>query len=269
MFISIGFSLAVAMGLILGLIGSGGSMLTVPILVYLFGLKPFIATGYSLLVVGSTAAVGTFSYWRRGLIRARDTIVFVIPSTIMILVTRRFIVPSLPDPLLTLCGFPVPKGVFIMLIFAALMLFAGWLMLKPLKVAPSQQSSYAPIVMMKLIFGSGVVGFLSGLVGAGGGFLITPVLITWFNLSMKEAIATSLAVIMLNSLVGFQGDLLAGIMIDWHILGPFLALAILGMLLGIRFNRHVDGALLKRFFGIFMLLLAGIILVTEFFVLFH
>jgi uncharacterized protein len=263
--VSIGFFLAVIMGLILGFIGSGGSMLTVPILVYLFGLKPFIATGYSLLVVGSTAAVGTFSYWRRGLIRARDTFVFVLPSTVMILLTRRFIVPSLPDPVLRINNTLVlSKGAFIMLVFAALMLLAGWLMLKPVKVRQADDAVYNPGAHpIKLILGSGVVGLLAGLVGAGGGFLIIPVLITWFNLSMKEAIGTSLAVIMVNSLMGFQGDLMAGIDIDWHLLGPFLGLAVLGMFLGIRFNQHVDGLALKRLFGWFMLLLAGTILLAE------
>jgi uncharacterized protein len=266
--VMIGFCLAVVMGLVLGFIGSGGSMLTVPILVYLFGLKPFVATGYSLLVVGSTAAVGTFSYWRRGLIRARDTFVFVLPSTVMILVTRRFIVPSIPDPVMRINGFALSKGAFIMLLFASLMLLAGWLMLKPVKVKKSDAQLYNPSAHpVKLVLGSGMVGVLSGLVGAGGGFLIIPVLITWFNLSMKEAIGTSLAVIMVNSLVGFQGDLLAGIYIDWALLGPFLGLAIVGMFLGIRFNQYMDGVALKRLFGLFMLLLAGLILLAESFAL--
>ncbi|MDX2347169.1 MAG: sulfite exporter TauE/SafE family protein [Legionella sp.] len=265
-----GFCLAIIMGLVLGFIGSGGSMLTVPILVYLFGLKPFVATGYSLLVVGSTAAVGTFSYWRRGLIRARDTFVFVLPSTLMILLTRRFIVPNLPDPLMQINGFALSKGAFIMLLFACLMLLAGWLMLKPVQIKKAGDAIYNPGAHpIKLVLGSGMVGLLSGLVGAGGGFLIIPVLITWFNLSMKEAIGTSLAVIMVNSLMGFQGDLLAGIYIDWSMLGPFLGLAILGMFFGIRFNQHVDGPALKRVFGWFMLVLAASILLAEGFSLLH
>ncbi len=264
MFVIGGFFLAVLMGLILGFIGSGGSMLTVPILVYLFGLTPFVATGYSLLVVGSTAAVGTFSYWQRGLIRVRDTFIFVLPSTIMILVTRRFIVPSIPDPMFRINGFMLAKGTFIMTLFALLMLLAGWLMLKPVDFKKKKHLEYKPgSHPMKLVFGSGAVGVLAGLVGAGGGFLIIPVLITWFNLSMKEAIGTSLAVIMVNSLIGFQGDLLAGIYMDWSILGPFLGLAISGMLLGIKLNQYADGQHLKQWFGFFMLFLAGIIFLGE------
>ncbi len=264
MLIISGFLLAVLMGLVLGFIGSGGSMLTVPILVYLFGLSPFVATGYSLLVVGSTAAVGTFSYWLQGLIRARDTFIFVLPSTIMILLTRRFIVPNIPDPILRVNNLLLSKGTFIMATFALLMLVAGWFMLRP--VTKEQADKIAEdkrLHPVKLVLGSGSVGVLAGLVGAGGGFLIIPALITLFDLSMKEAIGTSLAVIMVNSLVGFQGDLLAGLYIDWSVLGPFLGLAILGMFLGIRFNKHADGRELKRLFGFFMLLLAGIILSAE------
>lgn len=261
-----GFFLAMMMGLVLGFIGSGGSMLTVPILVYLFGVKPFIATGYSLLVVGSTASVGAFSYWRRDLIRVRDTFVFVLPSTVMILLTRRFILPAIPDPVIDVGHFVLSKGTFIMGFFALLMLLAGWLMLRPAKdeLGEPEHAMRPSAHPIKLILGSGAVGLLAGLVGAGGGFLIIPVLITFFNLSMKEAIGTSLAVITVNSLVGFQGDLIAGIEIDWFILGPFLGLAILGMFLGIRLNKHVDGSKLKRLFAFFMLFLAAGILLIEF-----
>ena len=254
------------MGLLLGLIGSGGSMLTVPILVYLFGMKPFIATGYSLLVVGSTASIGAFSYWRRGLIRTRDTLVFVLPSTVMILLTRGFIFPAIPDPVLTLSMHALSKGTFIMSLFALLMLLAGYFMLKPVAVRPTDAVPYNPYKHpIKLCLGSGMVGLLAGLVGAGGGFLIIPVLITLFNLPMKQAIGTSLAVIMVNSLLGFQGDLLiVGIDINWSILGPFLGLAIVGMLFGIKLNQYVDGSKLKRLFGVFMLVLGISIFLGEF-----
>lgn len=255
------------MGLLLGFIGSGGSMLTVPILVYLFGMKPSVATGYSLLVVGTSAAVGAFSYWRQGLIKARDTFIFVIPSTVMILLTRGFIVPAIPDPVLTLSMHDLSKGMFIMSLFATLMLLAGYLMLKPVMVNSEGAKQYDPYMHpIKLFLGSVMVGLLAGLVGAGGGFLIIPVLITLFNLRMKQAIGTSLAVIMVNSLLGFQGDLLiAGIEINWSVLGPFLGLAVIGMLLGIKLNHYVDGNKLKRLFGFFMLILGTSIFLSELF----
>jgi len=262
-----GFFLASVMGLLLGLIGSGGSMLTVPILVYLFGMKPSVAAGYSLLVVGSTAAVGAFAYWRRGLIKARDTFVFVLPSTVMIVLTRGFIVPAIPDSILTLHAFVLSKSTFIMSLFALLMLLAGYFMLKPVTTKPLDTAQYDPYMHpMKLFLGSGMVGLFAGLVGAGGGFLIIPVLITLFNLPMKQAIGTSLAVIAVNSLLGFQGDLLiAGIEINWSVLGPFLGLAMLGMFCGIKLNEYVDGRKLKRLFGVFMLLLGCGIFMGEIF----
>jgi hypothetical protein len=267
MLIAFGFFLSSIMGLLLGLIGSGGSMLTVPILVYLFGMKPLAAAGYSLLVVGSTAAVGVVSYWRQGLIKTRDTFVFVLPSTLMILLTRGYIVPALPDPILTLFGYALARGTFIMSLFALLMLLAGSLMLKPVAASPKDKPPYEPYDHpIKLCLGSGTVGLLAGLVGAGGGFLIIPVLIMLYGLSMKQAIGTSLAVIMVNSLLGFQGDwLIAGIDINWAILGPFLGLAILGMFVGIKFNQYVDGVKLKRGFAVFMLLLGCSILLKEIF----
>lgn len=264
-----GFILATVMGVTLGLIGTGGSMLTVPILVYLFHVKPSIATGYSLLVVGCTAAVGTFGYWRQRVICVRQTVLFVLPSTIMILLTRRFILPSIPDPVVHIHGLFLSKPTFIMSLFALLMFLTGYLTLRPAKIPSEEEAFYPRDHVLKLTVTSATVGLLAGLVGAGGGFLIIPALMTWFRLSMKEAIGTSLAVIMVNSLIGFQGDLLVGIQIDWLILGPFLGLAILGMLLGIQLNQYIDGLMLKRGFGYFMLCLGSMILAVEAFELLH
>jgi len=261
---ALGFSLAILMGLTLGLIGTGGSMMSVPIMVYLFHVTPVAATGYSLLVVGSTALVGAFSYWQKGMIRIKNTFIFVIPSTIMILLTRRYILPQMPDPILTLGQLDVSKDSFIMVMFAFLMLMAGMMALKPIRVNDKAKQNPSKH-LIKLILGSGAVGFFAGLVGAGGGFLIIPVLLTLFQLSMHEAVGTSLAIIMVNSLIGFQGDLVAGIEINWRILGPFLMFAVLGMLLGIKTSEHVDNTRLKQYFAYFMLGLAGFILLEELF----
>lgn len=265
MLITVGFFLSGVMGLLLGLTGSGGSMLTVPILVYFFGIKPSVAAGYSLLVVGSTAAFGAVSYWRQGLIKMRDTFVFVLPSTLVILLTRGLIVPAIPDPILTVAQYTLSKGAFIMSLFAFLMFFTSYLMLKPVKITPKDMAPYDPYQHpIKLGLGSGMVGLLAGLVGAGGGFLIIPTLIILFGLSMKQAIGTSLAVITVNSLLGFQGDLfIAKIVIEWSILGPFLGLATVGMFLGIKLNYYVDGIKLKRGFAVFMLFLGVSILLEE------
>ena len=200
----LGYILAVIMGLTLGLIGAGGSILTVPILVYLLGVKPVVATGYSLLVVGSAALTGAIRYYRHKLVNIRATLIFTAPAMLTVLATRTYIVPNIPDPI-----FGIAKDVFIMLLFAVLMIVVSVFMLRSPKSKPERHPGMTFIRTLKLILGSSGVGLLTGMVGAGGGFLIIPALITLFGLRMKEAIGTSLAVIAINSLIGFNGDIAA------------------------------------------------------------
>ena len=127
----LGYMLAIVMGLTLGLIGAGGSILTVPILVYLLGVKPLVATGYSLLVVGSAALTGAISHWRNRTVNLRAALMFALPAMLTVLVTRRYIVPAIPDPIIG-----IPKDAFVMLMFAILMIMAALFMLRPLKSLP-------------------------------------------------------------------------------------------------------------------------------------
>lgn len=246
--VMLGYILAVLMGLVLGLIGAGGSILTVPILVYLMGVKPVVATGYSLLVVGSAALAGAVRYFWRGLVDLRAAITFALPAMLTVLATRMFVVPALPDPLLGM-----PKDVLVMILFAGLMLLAAVFMLRPVKVKPATARKNYHLV--KLVLGSAGVGLLTGMVGAGGGFLIIPTLIALFGLPVKEAIGTSLAVIAINSLVGFRGDVASGIHFDWPLLLTFISLTLLGMWLGTSLGRRADGEKLKILFGVFTLLI--------------
>lgn len=254
----LGYLLAVVMGLTLGLIGAGGSILTVPILVYLLGVKPVVATGYSLLVVGSAALTGAIRYQRNGLVNLKAATMFAIPAMVTVLLTRRYIVPAIPDPI----G-DIAKDNFIMLFFAALMIVVALFILRPPKVTPNRSHQLTPLRVVKLIAGSAGVGLLTGSVGAGGGFLIIPTLIALFGLPVKEAIGTSLAIIAVNSLVGFNGDLAAGIPLDWPLLGTFLAATLLGMWLGTTLGKRMDGAKLKKLFGLFTLLVGVSVLIEE------
>lgn len=256
--IALGYILAIVMGLTLGLIGAGGSILTVPILVYLLGVKPVVATGYSLLVVGSAALTGAIRYWRNGLVNLKAVAMFAAPAMLTVLATRTFIVPAIPDPI---AG--IPKDIFIMLLFAGLMILAATFMLKPVKVEPDRSRVLDTRRFIKLISGSAGVGLLTGMVGAGGGFLIIPTLIALFGLPVKEAIGTSLAIIAINSLVGFKGDIAAGIPLDWPLLGTFLALTLLGMWLGTTLGKRMDGTKLKKLFGVFTLLVGLAVLAEE------
>lgn len=252
-----GYTLAMLMGLTLGLIGAGGSILAVPIMVYFLDVKPLVATGYSLLVVGSSALVGSISYWHSGTVHFKKAISFAIPAMLMVLFTRVMLVPSLPAEIAGL-----PKDNFIMLLFAGLMLVAAASMLLP-KKAQTVEAGSGKHQIFKLIAGSIIVGFLTGMVGAGGGFLIIPSLIAIFNFNTKEAIGTSLAVISINALVGFNGDLMSGLSIDWWLLGCFIFMTFTGVLMGTAIGKKMDGARLKQLFALFLIVLSVVIFISE------
>lgn len=252
-----GYILAIGMGITLGLIGAGGSILSVPILVYMMDVKPVVATGYSLLIVGSAALAGAIRYQRNGLVDIKAALTFAIPAMLAVLATRRFIVPAIPDPL---AG--IPKDIFIMLFFAALMILVSAFMLRPPKVRPNCSHALTPARIIKTVIGSAGIGLLTGSVGAGGGFLIVPTLIALFGLPVQKAIGTSLAVIAINSLIGFNGDLAAGIPLDWPLLGAFLTATLLGMWIGATLGKRIEGEKLKTFFGVFTLLV-GIAVLSE------
>lgn len=256
--IILGFTLAAFMGLTLGLIGAGGSILTVPILVYLLGVNPITATGYSLLVVGSAALTGAIRYFRYNLVNLRAAITFSIPAMLTVLATRRYIVPNIPDPV-----FGVAKDIFIMLLFATLMILVAVFMFRPVKPEQAGHRNLSSLEKVKLVIGSAGVGLLTGMVGAGGGFLIIPTLIALFGLHMKEAIGTSLAVIAINALVGFTGDISAGIVMDFHLLGIFLAATLFGMWIGTSLGKTMDGQKLKKIFAGFTVMIGIAIFITE------
>jgi uncharacterized protein len=252
----LGYFLAVLMGATLGLIGAGGSILTVPILVYFFKIPPLTATAYSLLIVGSTALIGAVSYYKKNLVKIKSAAIFATPATISVLCTRALVLPNLPSQI-----FGAPKEIFVMLLFAALMLLAALFMLKPPKII-AKKTAEKPKAL-KLVFGSAAIGFLTGMVGAGGGFLIIPTLIALFGLSMKEAIGTSLAIIAANSLISFKGDLILNPQIDWQFLALFIFLTAIGMLGGVFLSKYFDAKKLKKIFAIFVACVALAIFAQE------
>ncbi len=254
---SLGYALALVMGTTLGLMGAGGSILTVPILVYFFAIPPVAATTYSLLVVGSAALVGAITYWYRGLVDSKAALIFALPASLMVLVTRDLIMPELPDPI-----FHLSKNTFIMCLFASLMLLAAGFMLfgKNKESESTEKPPLTPSRLFLLLAGSAAAGLLTGLVGAGGGFLIVPLLISLFGLPMKMAVGTSLSIIALNCCVGFHSDLINGTIIDWELIGLFLGITLLGMILGTYAARTLDGAKLRMGFGVVIVLVGSSIL---------
>lgn len=260
----LGYTAAIAVGLTLGIIGAGGAILTVPILVYLMKVNPVTATVYSLFIVGCTTLIGSVSYMKNGLVNFKTSFAFAVPSLVSIFITRKFIVPSLPGEILHISDLTITKEVFILVLFAIIMLLASFSMVfGNVKERDIDKPVTAKEYLMLFFYGI-IVGFVSGMVGAGGGFLIVPALVLLAKIPIKAAIGTSLFIITLNSLSGFIGDLTGDYIIDWKMLLIFLGLAVIGILTGSYLAKFIKGKNLKKFFGIFIFGMGVYIIAREF-----
>jgi len=258
----LGYVCALIIGVVLGLIGGGGSILTVPVFVYLLSINPVTATAYSLFVVGISALVGALRNIQKKLVDFRTAIVFAIPAFIAVYVTRKYIVPAIPDNLFTVGDFLVTKNVGIMVFFAIIMLVAAFSMIRNRKGASNEETEVRYNYPLIIIEGF-IIGVLTGLVGAGGGFLIIPALVLLAKLPMKKAVATSLLIIAIKSLIGFVGDI-ENMEIDWTFLLGFSSISIVGIFIGVWLNKFIDGKKLKKAFGWFVLLMGVYIIIKEF-----
>ncbi len=257
----IGFSGALTVDLVLGIMGSGGSVIAIPIFAYLFHISPVTTTAYSLFVVGTSASVGAFRNWKAGLVDFRIAFVFAIPAFIAIYVVRKYALPIIPTELMVFKGFVVTKDMAIMVLLAILMLFSAISMLQKDKLStksPLSNPYNYPLMIFQGIF----IGLLTGIVGIGGGFLIIPTLVVLAKLPMKKAVATSMFVIAMKSLIGFMGDL-GNLEINWSFLGAFTLISVLGTYLGIYLSTYINSAQLKKFFGWMVLIIAIGILYKE------
>ncbi|WP_452224794.1 sulfite exporter TauE/SafE family protein [Lacinutrix chionoecetis] len=257
----LGYLGALIIGVVLGLIGGGGSILTVPILVYLMFINPVTATAYSLFVVGTSALVGAIRNIQKGLVDFKTAIVFAIPAFIAVYTTRKFIVPAIPDTLFSVGSFLVTKNIAIMLFFAIVMLVASLSMIKNNRKESVEVTSIIYNYPLIIIEGF-VVGVLTGIVGAGGGFLIIPALVLLAKLPMKKAVATSLLIIAIKSLIGFIGDV-QNLEIDWIFLLSFTALSVIGIFVGVYLSNFITGKKLKKGFGWFVLIMGIYIIFKE------
>ncbi|WP_445954819.1 sulfite exporter TauE/SafE family protein [Yeosuana sp.] len=256
----LGYVGALIVGLVLGLLGGGGSILTVPILVYVLGYNPVVATAYSLFVVGSSSLVGTIQKLRKGLADIKIGLAFSFPSFMAVYLSRRYLVPGLPDTLFSIGGYSLTKDMAIMTFFAVVMLLASLSMIKDKKeeTRPNYKQPYYKTFIQGLIIGT-----ITGIIGAGGGFLYVPALVIWANLPMKRAVGTSLIIVTINSLIGFTGDLQT-IEVDWLFLLTFSVITIVGILLGVFVSKYISGEKLKKGFGWFTLIMAFYIIYKEF-----
>lgn len=238
---------AIAIGVSLGLLGSGGSILTVPVLVYLLGQDEKVAIAGSLFIVGSIALIGSLQYLRARLVDWRSVVVFGLPGML--------------GTYLGAWAAAYVSGLVQLTLFAVVMLLASAMMLRPVDL---ERAPAAPRAVWKIAVDGLVVGVITGLVGVGGGFLIVPALVLLGGLSMHRAVATSLLIIALKSFSGFVKyiDVLAGqsLSLDWKILGIVTGLGIVGSLLGGQIAGRVPQDSLKRGFAYFLIVMGLYIL---------
>lgn len=259
-----GYIASIFVGVSLGLVGSGGSILTLPILVYLFGVDEILATSYSLFVVGSSSLIGAITHATKKLVDFETVLIFGIPTLSTVFLIRKFLVPALPYELFQIGSFLVTKNLAMLILFAILMILAALAMIRSGKSEKDanqvdQKRNYSLILASGLLIGS-----FTGLVGAGGGFLLIPALVFFAKLPMKHAVGTSLSIIAINSFFGFIGDL-GHYNMDWILLGSVSALAIVGIFIGTKLSSYIPGKKLKPAFAWFVLVMGVYIIVKEVF----
>ncbi|MGE0529266.1 MAG: sulfite exporter TauE/SafE family protein [Bdellovibrionales bacterium] len=260
---TLGYVASIFMGLSLGMTGGGGSILTVPILVYLFRVPPVLATGYSLFIVGLTALIGGVNYTRRGEADLKTGANFAIPSFLGVYSSRAYVIPRLPDPVFSVGNTAIPKPLLIMAVFSLFMLAASISMIRGRKdVGTGVSAPHRPAGLIAAI--GFVVGLVTGFVGAGGGFLIIPALVLLVGLRMKIAVGTSLVIIATQSLFGFTGDLQhQENAMNWTLLLSLSAISIMGIAIGMKLARKVSERTLKKGFGYFVLVMGLFILFDQ------
>ena len=258
-----GYISALIIGISLGLIGGGGSILAVPVLAYLFSINEKAATAYSLFIVGASALVGGWKQHLKGFVDWRTALVFGIPAIVGVTVVRHYIVPAMPDVLFQIEDFQFTRRMAMFGLFAVLMIPAAYSMLKKEKnlIKTGDVAYNYPLILLEGL----IVGGITGMIGAGGGFLIIPALVILANVEMKVAVGTSLVIIAIKSLMGFfLGDAMT-MEIDWNFLALFTGLSFIGIFIGSYLSNFIDGKKLKKGFGYFILVMSAFIFYMEFF----
>lgn len=256
----VGYFFAIIIGLVMGLIGGGGSILGVPVFVYIFKIDAVTATAFSLFVVGITSTVGSINFIKRKIVDYRTALLFGLPSILGILFSRRLVLPHLPHYIIHRWGLTLTKEMFILLLFAILMLISSIKMIKKTdreRIRKSEKANYTLLISQGVL-----VGIITGFVGAGGGFLIVPALVMLLGISMKEAVGTSLFIISFNSLIGFASSL-DKIEVDWHFLLSFTSLSVVGIIIGVQLSKRIEGRKLKPLFGWVVLVMGVWIILNE------
>lgn len=250
----IGLVFSLLIGIVLGLVGGGGSILTVPLVHYFFGESLFLATTYSLFVVAVAASIGVLTRLKDDQIDFRGGLVFVVPSMITAFLIRRYVMEMFPLSF-SIGNFELSRDVFITILLVAVMFYTAF------KTMFSSRSNTGSSVSFPVVILFGVLtGLLSGFIGAGGGFIIVPILLR-MGLDMKKAVGTSMFIVAIQSAVALSGDFMGKNLshenaIDWNLLLMITAMTVAGVLLGGYLQRYFSGKMLRNFFSILLIAVA-------------
>ncbi|RAJ02446.1 hypothetical protein LX64_03461 [Chitinophaga skermanii] len=255
----VGIIAAFFIGISLGMIGGGGAILTMPVLVYLLGIPPMLATTYSLFIVGVSSAVGAVLHKPQLRTNGRVIMLFGGVSMFVVFLVRKFLVPHIPTILFSNEHITISSAHVTMLLFAALMCVAGIAMLRDRAEKPAHTTKHSNSLL--IIYGI-ATGLITGLLGAGGGFILMPALVLIIGMPIQQALGTSLFLIALNTLTGFVIDI-THIDLHWTFLFFLTAIAFAGMLAGWKWGKRVPAAQLKMLFGFFLVAVAAFIFLIE------
>ena len=262
----IGFVCAMFVGISLGVLGSGGSILTVPIMVYLLHVNAVDATGYSLFVVGITSTIGCAAYFRKKLVDVKTAAIFAVPSIVSVFLTRQFLMPAIPNPVFVSPSFSLSKEFLIMILFALLMMVIAYNMIRKAGFRETEEKELKTSNLIWLLSIGFVSGILTGILGVGGGFIIIPALVLLANIPIRMSVGTSLLIIAFNSISGFVGDVIEKHeLMDYKFLLTFVSFSVVGIFIGFRLTLKLYPAQLKKMFGWFVLVMGVSILIKEFF----
>lgn len=257
----LGYVLSIGVGIALGMLGGGGSILATPVLIYLFALPPADAMGYSLAVAGAGALAGALRYQRQGLVDLPRGLAFALPSVAAVYVARAYLTPAIPEEW-WIAGIVLSRRTLLLGAFILVMVLAAFAMLGP-RWEPRERRLCHALCYGALGAEGLVVGAFTGMVGAGGGFLIVPLLTRLARLEVRRAVGTSLLIIALSSLLGFSGEVQRRDHIDWLFLSILIACTVTGIFIGVRLAGRVPADALRRGFGYFTLLIAAIMTGAE------
>lgn len=252
--IALGAFISLLIGIVLGLIGGGGSILTVPLVHYLFGTSMLLATTYSLIVVSVASGVGIVQRIKSRQVDFKQGLIFVLPSMTVAFVIRRFILPVIPETF-EVVGVQLSLEIIIVSLLITVMLFTAINTLTSRRAPSSEPSSVTSILLFGLL-----TGFLSGFIGAGGGFIIVPILIR-LGMNIRKAVGTSMFIISIQSAVALSGDLFnpqiaAEGGIDWQLVSVITGLTVCGVLFGSYLQRYFSGKLLRILFSMILIVVA-------------